>query len=355
MIENLRLQHFRSYNDTTFEFGDKVNIIVGPNAIGKTNLIEAILVVARGSSYRVADSELLRHGQEWFRLDGGLAGGETRVVKLQTSPRLVKSYEINHKPYKRLLANHTIPVVLFEPNHLQLLHGAPDARRQYLDDLLEQTIPAYASFRRNYKRVLSQRNSLLKRARTPTTQELFPWDIRLGELGAVIARERSKLVEQLSQAVTATYKVLSGTDTMVTLRYKHYFPIETYESNLLHKLTSHLDADSARGFTTFGPHREDFEVYFNDSPAELVASRGETRTVILGLKIAELQLLTALRDTPPLLLLDDVFSELDGARRQALTKYLKNYQTFLTTTDADVVIQHFMSHATIIPIQDQED
>ena len=118
MIENLRLQHFRSYSDTTFEFGERVNIIVGPNAIGKTNLIEAILVAARGSSYRVSDSELLHHGSEWFRLDVGLTGGDTRVIKLQTNPRLLKSYELNNKSYKRLLSQHTIPVVLFEPNHL---------------------------------------------------------------------------------------------------------------------------------------------------------------------------------------------------------------------------------------------
>ena len=233
-----------------------------------------------------------------------------------------------------------------------MLNGAPEARRQYLDDLLEQTVPAFASFRRSYKRVLSQRNSLLKRPHKPTTQELFPWDIRLGELGAVIARERSRLIEQLSQEVTVIYSAISGTAMTVMLHYKHYFPIDTYESNMLHKLTTHLEADISRGFTTYGPHREDFEVYFGGKPAELVASRGETRTVILALKIAELKLLNTLRKESPILLLDDVFSELDGARRQALTNYLQDYQTFLTTTDADVVIQHFMDHATIIPIQE---
>jgi DNA replication and repair protein RecF len=350
MISDLRLQQFRSYADASFEFGEGVNIIVGPNGSGKTNLLEAILVLARGSSYRVNDADLVQFGAEWFRLDAIMEpDDQTRVVKLTTQPKLAKSYELNEKKYQRLTLQHLLPVVLFEPNHLQLLHGSPQLRRDYLDDILEQTMPGYTSFRRNYRRILAQRNALLKRPHKPSAQELFPWNLRLSELGATITRARAQLSEQLAADLGNIYAEISQAKTAVTLQYQPKFPLETYESQLLAKLESHLPEDIIRGFTAYGPHREDFTVTFDGRAADESASRGETRTALLGLKIIELQLLEAVRGQTPLLLLDDVFSELDGARRRALTGFLQRYQTFLTTTDADVVVKHF-TDSTIIPL-----
>ncbi|MEJ0072802.1 MAG: DNA replication/repair protein RecF [Candidatus Saccharibacteria bacterium] len=350
MISDLRLQHFRSYDDTSFEFGPGVNIIVGPNGSGKTNLLEALLVLARGSSYRVGDSELVQFDADWFRLDAHLEPGDsTRTVKLATTPKQSKTYELDGRKYFRLTLPHTLPVVLFEPNHLQLLHGAPDVRRNYLDDILEQINPGFVSFRRNYRRVLAQRNALLKRSKQPTTHEFFPWNLRLSELGAVITRSRADLCAQLDEKLAEIYGQISQSGTAVTLTYQPKFPLEQYESHLLSKLESHLHEDAARGFTAYGPHREDFLVSFDGKPADESASRGETRTALLALKIIELQLLETVRGTTPLLLLDDVFSELDGGRRRALTGFLQRYQTFLTTTDADVVVKHFTA-STIIPL-----
>lgn len=351
MISDLRLQQFRSYADASFEFGEGVNIIVGPNGSGKTNLLEAVLVLARGRSYRVDDADLLQFGTEWFRLDARLEPADsTRTVKFVTSPRQTKTYEIDGKAYQRLSLHHVLPVVLFEPNHLQLLHGAPDLRRSYLDDILEQTNPGYGTFRRNYRRILAQRNALLKRPKKPTTQELFPWNLRLSELGATVARSRAELCAQLEQELGTVYAEISQAKTAVKIAYQPKFPLESYESNLLSKLESHLPEDILRGFTTYGPHREDFVVTFDERAASESASRGETRTALLALKIIELQLLEMVRGQTPLLLLDDVFSELDGARRRALTGFLQRYQTFLTTTDADVVVKHF-TDSTIIPLQ----
>jgi DNA replication and repair protein RecF len=136
---------------------------------------------------------------------------------------------------------------------------------------------------------------------------------------------------------------------VVTLQYQPKFPLDSYESQLLAKMESHLSEDIMRGFTAYGPHREDFAVTFDGRAADESASRGETRTALLALKIIELQLLEVVRGQTPLLLLDDVFSELDGARRRALTGFLQRYQTFLTTTDADVVVKHF-TDSTIIPL-----
>ncbi len=353
MISDLRLQQFRSYSDASFEFGAGVNIIVGPNGSGKTNLLEAILVLARGSSYRVGDVDLLQFGAPWFRLDARLEPQDsTRIVKLVTTPRQAKSYDIDGKNYTRLSMQHMVPVVLFEPNHLQLLHGAPDLRRSYLDDILEQTNPGFASYRRNYRRIVAQRNTLLKRAKQPTVQELFPWNLRLSELGATITRARADLCDKLAAKLTETYTEISQSKTQVTLAYRPKFQLENYESSLLYKLESHMHEDIVRGFTAYGPHREDFEVLFDGRPADEYASRGETRTALLALKIIELQLLETVRGQTPLLLLDDVFSELDGVRRRALTGFLQRYQTFLTTTDADVVVKHF-TDSTIIPLERQ--
>ncbi len=350
MISDIRLQQFRSYADASFEFSPHVNIIVGPNGSGKTNLLEAILVLALGSSYRVHDSELVQFEKTWGRLDAHLFTNAERTVKIKTEPRPSKSYEIDGKGYMRLTQNHTLPVVLFEPNHLQLLHGAPELRRNYLDDLLEQTNPGYTSFRKNYRRLLSQRNALLKRPHPPSTQELFPWNLRLSELGATIARARMELVTELADRLPALYIDLSQAKTELSITYVPKFPIESYESHMLEKLETHAFQDAQRGFTAYGPHREDFMVYFNEKPAPETASRGETRTALLALKILELEKLEKVRGQTPLLLLDDVFSELDGRRRQALTGYVQRYQTFITTTDADVVIQHFTEAATIIPM-----
>jgi len=351
MISNLRLQQFRSYADASYEFGTGVNIIVGPNGSGKTNLLEAILVLALGSSYRVNDADLLQFDTDWFRLDARLEPEDSiRTVKFVTIPRQSKSYEINGKAYQRLTLQHTLPVVLFEPNHLQLLHGAPQLRRDYLDGILEQTMAGFSVYRRNYRRTLAQRNALLKKAHQPSVQELFPWNLRLSELGATITRARAQLCEQLAEKLTGIYAEISQVDTQVTIAYQPKFPLEAYETQLLSKLESHLHEDFVRGFTAYGPHREDFAVTFNDRAADEYASRGETRTALLALKIIELQLIEAVRDQTPLLLLDDVFSELDGARRRALTGFLQQYQTFLTTTDADVVVKHF-TDSTIIPLQ----
>jgi len=355
MISDLRLQQFRSYTDASFTFGPGVNIIVGPNGSGKTNLLEAILVVARGSSYRVSDLDLLQFGAPWFRLDARIAHRGERTVKLATEPRQAKTYELDGKTYQRLTMNHMLPVVLFEPNHLQLLHGAPAQRRDYLDDILEQTNPGYVGTRRNYRRVLAQRNALLKRQNLPSAQELFPWNLRLSELGAAIARARTALCGQLNDKLPDTYAEVSGTGTGVSIAYSARFPVDGYETHLLQKLESHAREDAARGFTAYGPHREDFVVTFDGREASETASRGETRTAILALKIIELQLLEAVRDQTPLLLLDDVFSELDAKRRAALTGFLERYQTFLTTTDADVVAEHLGGSAQLFRLGETDN
>lgn len=351
MIVSLRLQQFRSYRDESFEFAPGVNIIVGPNASGKTNLLEALLMVARGSSYRARDLELVSYGAPWARLDG-VTENHARILKLQTdeAQSFQKTHEVNGKTYRRLTLAASLPVVLFEPNHLFLLSGSPELRRTFLDDILEQTVPGFGRLIRQYRRALAQRNTLLKNMQPTAGQDLFAWNVRLSELGGQIVEARLSLIATINERLSELYGLLTHSKVQAELVYETTCAAEHYATSLLHRLESSIALDRERGFTTHGPHRDDFMLLLNGHNAKMAASRGETRTLLLVLKILEAQLLEAARDHRPLLLLDDVFSELDGARRQALTSFLQPYQTFITTTDADIVIQHFMNKCHIIPV-----
>jgi len=342
MITNLRLQHFRSYGDASFELESGVNIVVGPNASGKTNLLEAILVIARGGSYRGRDVELIDFEASWARLDAETLEGQ-RVVKLQrkSDEKCLKTFLLDDQELSRLMPRRALPVVLFEPNHLVLLSGSPELRRSFLDDLIEQTNLQFGALRRQYKRVLAQRNALLKRRPDDLIEQLFVWNVRLSELGGQIARERVQLIDRFNEHMSELYGLLALSEHSIKLAYVSRFAPDTYETTLLHKLEASTELDILRGFTVYGPHRDDLSVSIDGHEAAEAASRGETRTLVLALKILELQLLERLRDARPLFLLDDVFSELDAMRRQALTAFVADYQTLITTTDADIVLQHF--------------
>lgn len=351
MITELRLQNFRSYNDSSFELNSGVNIIVGPNASGKTNLIEALLVLATGSSYRASDPELIKFKKPWARIDGDLADNQRRTVKIVSEPEASKTYEISGKSLKRLSLNTSLPVVLFEPNHLLMLSGGPERRRTYMDELLAQTEPGYGTLTRQYKRALAQRNRLLKNHNPNSLKEqIFAWDVKLSQLAGQIVRSRSGLAGNINTKIGKLYKDLSHSKNKISVSYQSQWKPNNYETKLLDKLETSLETDIQRGFTSNGPHREDLAVFVDEHPLQETASRGEARTTLLALKIIELQTIQEHREMAPLLLLDDVFSELDGRRRHALTDYLSSYQTFITTTDADLALKHFNKNSNVIPL-----
>lgn len=347
MISNLRLQHFRSYTDEQFEFGAGVNIIVGPNASGKTNLLEAVLVLCRGVSYRAPDRDLLQHGKDWARLDGE-AQAQARSVKLRLQGELVrKEFMVGGTTLKRLPLLRSVPAVVFEPNHLQLLTESPELRRNFLDEVIEQIIPAYGELRRHYKRTLLQRNRLLKQ--DFLADQIFVWNVRLSELGGQIAERRMVFIDEHRSQLAKLYNKLAGKRLKTDMVYDTKLSREAYGSAMLKGLETRMTVDRERGFTTIGPHRDDLQLLIDGYPLAASASRGETRTMLLALKLLEVGSVEKARGVKPLLLLDDVFSELDGARRRTLTEHLRDHQTFITTTDADIVVQHFLGNCTVIP------
>lgn len=352
MISNLKLQHYRSYRLAEFHFESGVNIIVGPNASGKTNVLEALQMICLGRSFRAKDTELVAFGSDWARLDADV-NEKSRVVKIQLQTGSMtpkKTFEIDGQVLQRLTQLRTLPVVLFEPNDLLLLSSTPDVRRLFLDDLIEQSQPGFGAIRRHYRRVLAQRNALLKRNPDDLAQQLFVWNLRLSELGGQIAKARNGLIERFNEKASTIYGQIAGRNNFIELQYASKFAISNYETTLLHKLEQNLELDLARGFTVYGPHRDDLVALIDSHPVSVTASRGETRTLVLALKVLELQLLQEMRAQKPILLLDDVFSELDNQRRQALTRFVADHQTFITTTDADVVAHYFAENSKLIPI-----
>jgi DNA replication and repair protein RecF len=350
MFADVRLQNFRSYDDASFEFSPGVNIIVGPNASGKTNLLEAVLVLSKGKSYRAKDADLVQFKQDWLKLSSHLSTNSLREVKITPTTNPNKVFVIDDTEHRRLSIEKTLPLVLFEPNQLQLLSASPQKRRDYLDDLLEQITPGFDKLRRQYIRSLTQRNSLLK---SPSfrADHMFPWDLKISELAGQIVKGRVKLINLLNENIAELYKELSKTKTKIKLHYNSELSAEAYETELLKRLEKNIQTDRLTGFTSAGPHREDFTTMINDQDVQVSASRGEARTIVLGLKITELKILEENRNQKPLLLLDDVFSELDGARRHSLVSYLKDYQVFVTTTDADLITKNFINESHLISTQ----
>lgn len=351
MIASLRLQNFRSYQDASFEFNEGVNIIIGPNASGKTNVLEGLVYLCQGAPFRALDKENIRVGSDWARLDGLTSKNQTRVVKLQHEKGAVnREFIIDDTSKKRLAFSDTIPVVLFEPDDLQQLTTSPEKRRQFIDSILSQIDSEFGRLQRDYARTLTQRNKLLKSGLTQARGSIFAWNIRLTELGGAVVAKRLGLLERLNQEIGESYSQLANKEHRVLLSYQSVLPPHQYASQMLKKLEQLLESDVLRGFTTVGPHRDDIEISINAHPIFHHASRGETRTTLLALKVQETKLLQEARQQKPLLLLDDVFSELDGARRKALTNFVKDYQSFITTTDADVVGKRFTKHTQLIPL-----
>jgi len=335
MIAEIRLKQFRSYEDQLFTLNKGINIVVGPNASGKTNLLEALVVACQGSSYRTTDTELIKHNHSWARIDTLNDKQETRTVKLFITNKLNKEFVLGHKAYKRLTLINQLPVVLFEPNQLLMLSGSPETRRNYLDEILEQTQPGYKKLKNDYLRTLRQLNTLLKNS--GSSNDLFPWDVRLSRLGGLIANARAELVAILNKQITQVYRHIAKGNTVISLNYTPLVKIDQYESLMMKRLELNRELDRLRGFTTSGPHREDMKILIDQKTVDAVASRGENRSLTIALKMLEADIIKQKTQLQPIVLLDDVFSELDENRRASLIESLINYQVLITTTEADSI------------------
>lgn len=338
-IRELRVNNVRSYELYRAEFSDDLNLILGPNGTGKTTLLEAIYYLYQGTSFRGRDRDMIAYDTTRSDLLLTDDSGDTRRASLQqtSDDKIKKSFEVEDRTSQRLLAKHRRPVVLFEPDELRLLSSSPDRRRRFFDGILARLYPQYATILARYQRTLLQRNELLKRREeTPTEawdDQLFVWDIKFSELALEITRQRREFATLSNTHLSDLYSQMAGRKEHVTVSYNSSIPADNYQQTLLNRLNTNRLGDSYRGYTSVGPHRDDFLLYLDGHLASESASRGEMRTIMLAYKLLEVKLQTEIYNQPPLILMDDVFSELDVSREAHLMQALTGHQTIITATD----------------------
>ena len=331
ILKTLRVQNFRTHSDFILEIGEKSTLISGANGSGKTSLLEAIYFVLQGTSFRSSDKEILRNdGSSWFRIDLEDSRDSLRTIIFNDAvQKSKKQFLVDGNKKARLSANLRIPVVLFEPDDLQLLSGSPTRRRNFLDYFLSQIFPSFQLALTIYNKALKQRNNLLKRDNV-SKDELFPWNLMLAEYGAEIISKRQDFLELLNSKIEEVYFEISGVKDEIEI---DYLGEKVSKNEILAILSENIERDKILGYTNFGPHKHDIQFIFNKKPAQNVASRGENRSLVLALKFIETDILADLTSKRPIVLLDDVFSELDDDRQKLLTKHFSKYQTIITSTN----------------------
>ena len=339
IIREIRVQNVRPYSLYSAQLSPGVTLILGQNGTGKTTLLESLYYLLQGTSFKGRDRDMIAHDSNTSQLLLVDANGSERRASLQTvmDDKIKKVFTIEKKSTARLPMKFRQPVVLFEPDELRLLSSSPQRRRQFFDGILSRLCPQYATALNRYQRVLLQRNELLKRhadTRAETWDaHLFAWDITFTELADTLVRYRHEFVKASNLRLSHLYNDMAGGNHTVTARYESNLPTDNYAQNLLKQLEHRRHADALRGFTSLGPHRDDVSVALDGHPASETASRGEMRTIMLAYKLLEVELQQKTYEATPLILMDDVFSELDSTREQQLMGALKGYQTIITATD----------------------
>lgn len=329
-VTKLSVEHVRNHTNKTINFEPNTTIITGKNGAGKTSLIEAVYIALSGSSFRGPDGEIIQKNQPWYRIELQFSDTSKRTVTFDSQKQTgKKQFTINGSKSHRLSAQHKHPVVLFEPEDLRLIVGSPTRRRYFIDHFVSQIDAEYSSKLHKYERALKQRNSLLKRAGT-TTDDLFVWNVSLSDYGAYIIEKRSSYVELLNKNLPPQYKIISQTDDIVSIHYSHTLIGDTRQK-LLTELLQTTQKDTILGFTSVGPHRDDILFSYNNSPALKTASRGETKSIVLALKFIEAEIIHNITDKKPIILFDDVFSELDENRQSNILCNDK-FQIIITAT-----------------------
>jgi DNA replication and repair protein RecF len=339
-VTRLRAHGFRNLQSLEFDPGSHFNVIHGDNGAGKSNLLEAIYYLGALKSFRGAktddlvaldsDSALLA-----ATFDGGPAPQKLRIDIGRSQRRRLQLD--GKRPRSTSLWHQTIRMVLFHPGDLILASGAPDKRRAFLDRMLEQMDPIYGSTLASYEKALRSRNRLLKDERTDR-RSVRAYDAILSKAGAVVGQARRRLIEDLAPRVVRAFTDVFAGDTPLEVRYLPR--VEPLEEVIAEALERSFDKDRARGFTADGPHGDDLELRLRQVGARHHGSQGQHRTIVLALKTAELDLLSERTGRVPILLLDDVSSELDRSRNRRFFEVLSHTggQVFLTTTHPEFIL-----------------
>ncbi len=340
-IQSLRAVSFRNIERATVHFSPGVNLLYGNNAEGKTNLLEAVYYFARGKSFRGAsDRELCRFGDGGFEIEASFLGGGRNQTLLYRSFLKEKVRKRNGAPVDTAgeMIGH-FRAVLFHPEHLMLIKGSPEKRREFLNIAIAQNDPAYLTLYATYQRILENRNSLLKMAQKGGplySDELDVWSQKLAEAAARIVKKRYEYVAALAPPAAALLHAFSEGREALSLSYLCEIEEESVpilSERYVTLLRSDIRREVAAGFTVFGPHHDDLEITIGGHAAREFASQGQQRSITLAMKLAEGEVSNRLFGEYPVFLFDDVLSELDPERRRFLLSSLKGRQILVTACD----------------------
>lgn len=341
-ISSLSLFNFRNWLDGKIEFGKNINILVGDNAQGKTNVLEAIFFCAIGKSTRSRDKELVNFEKENSKITLFVQKkyGKTKI-EIYLFKKQKKAVKINGIPISKIgQLMGELNCVFFSPDELKLVKETPEDRRRFLDIHLSQTDKNYFYLLGTYEKILNNRNKIIKNCKIqPQYMETLPiWNQKLAETASKIISKRLQFIQNLKPYAKKVHQILSDNKEDLCLEYSSNIDVsKDTKQHILDMLEKNLEKDISLGYTCCGPHRDDLKITLDGKDTKNFASQGQQRSCALSLKLAELELITQTTGEKPILLLDDVFSELDKSRRAKLLEFAQNYQTIITCTDIDKI------------------
>ena len=368
-LTHLSLRHFRNYGEQQIDFAAPKTILVGENAQGKSNLLEAVELLATLKSHRTSrDRDLVQQDQPVAQITASvqrdLGMADLSLVLRQAGRRTAI---LNGEKLRRQLDFlGALNAVQFSSLDLDLVRGGPGGRRDWLDTLLIQLEPIYAHILSQYNQVLKQRNALIKKSfgdddgRTAPpldAAEFALWDAQLAALGTRVIRRRARAIARLAPIAHRWHQAISGQREDLQIHYQPNVPMveddpQVIQASFLEKIKQRAIAEQHQRTTLVGPHRDDIEFAINDTPSRQYGSQGQQRTLVLALKLAELHLIDEVVGEPPLLLLDDVLAELDLNRQNQLLEAIQDrFQTIITTTHLGAFGSQWMTSSQILTVR----
>lgn len=338
-IKWLKLKNFRNYSECLVEFSDGINLISGKNGQGKTNLVEGVMINALTKSPRTSsDNDMKKEGSDISEAEVCLERnyGEVKLC-CRISTELKKQFFINSNEVKKLSEVFgNLVAVYFSPADLKIVSGSPSDRRDFIDTDISQLSGSYYTLLNRYNKVLDQRNRLLKTVhnRAEIEEQIDIWNEQLASLAGHIIKTRKSFIKKLSSPASETIKFITNGADKLSISYvgANGENSEEIKSEILSSLQNNLSKDMELGYTTIGPHRDDIKFSLNGHDSRIFASQGQQRSIVLALKIAELETFEAELGEKPILVLDDVFSELDTFRQKSLYEKFKGVQVLMTGT-----------------------
>jgi len=350
IVESLTLKNFRSFKKTSFSFLPRTTLILGPNTSGKTNILEAIYLLATGKSFRAdIEREMIEYQCQMSNVKCEMDNGDTLEIILTVGevagqPAPTKKYLVNGVPRRMIDFVGNLRAVLFWPEDLDLVTNSPSRRRQYLDFILSQVDREYRRSLLIYEKAIRQRNKLLERIRDENLSrvQLTYWDELLIKHGGVLTDKRREYIDEINKYQISNIKY--------QIEYDKSIISET-------RLEQYKNEEIAAAVTLVGPHRDDIKFEIRNPKPEttrnlsIYGSRGEQRLTVLWLKLAELEFIKAKTGDKPLLLLDDIFSELDHQHRDLVLQVIPHQQTIMTTTDLHLIEEKYLKSVKVIKLE----